>query len=309
MFVAFGTWRTPFWILAGIGVVWCAAFWPWFRETPERMPQVNAAERELIVAGRAAQAGGTHAVPWGVMLRSRSAWCLCSAYGFGGLASNFFIGLLPTYLRDHRHLSAEATGVVTSLPLACGVVACVAGGTLSDWIIRRTGNRRWGRQINGVVGLAIAAVAFGSTVWVEDVRLLAFLLCLTFVCNDLAIGPAWASCADIGERAAGTLGGAMNMMANIGGAVAALVAGYFFQHHRPEWVFLIFACSYALSSLSWLGVDATEAPDGPDPVGTPPRGDSWSGAVREGLFCPEGAGQSSPGRRPGSDRVGAPPSP
>lgn len=265
LFAAFGTWRTPFWILAGIGVVWCVAFWPWFRDTPEEMPQVNAAERKLIISGRAGRPTGVYTVPWRAMLRSRSAWCLCLAYGFGGFASNFFIGLLPTYLRDHRHLSADATKVLSSLPLACGVVACIAGGTLSDWIIRRTGNRRWGRRINGAVGLAIAAVAFGSTVWVEDVPLLAFLLCLTFVCNDVAMGPAWASCADIGERAAGTLGGAMNMMANIGGAVAALIAGYLFQHGHPEWVFLIFSCSYVLGSLSWLGVDATRPLTDPVP--------------------------------------------
>ncbi len=258
MFAAFGTWRTPFWILAGIGVVWSVVFWPWFRDTPEETPRVNAAERTLITAGRAGRSAGVYQVPWKEMLRSRSAWCLCLAYGFGGFAANFFIGLLPTYLHDHRHLSADTTKVLTSLPLACGVVACIAGGALSDWIIRRTGNRRWGRRINGVVGMAIAAVAFGLTVWVEDVRLLAFLLCLTFVCNDIAMGPAWASCADIGERAAGTLGGAMNMMANIGGAVAALIAGYLFQYNHPEWVFLIFSCSFALASLSWLGVDATK---------------------------------------------------
>ena len=113
--------------------------------------------------------------------------------------------------------------------------------------------------------MAIAAVAIASTVWVEDVRLLAFLLCLTFVCNDVAMGPAWAACADIGERAAGTLGGAMNMMANIGGAVSALIAGYLFQHHHPEWVFLIFSCSYVLASLSWLGVDATKPLTAPVP--------------------------------------------
>lgn len=258
LFAAFGTWRTPFWILAGIGVVWSVVFWPWFRDTPEEMPGVNLSERKLITAGRAGRSTGVSTVPWKAMLRSRSAWCLCLAYGFGGFSATFFLGLLPTYLRDHRHLSADTTKVLTSLPLAFGVLACIAGGALSDWIIRRTGDRRLGRRINGVVGMAIAAVAFGSTVWVEDVRLLAFLLCLTFVCNDIAMGPAWASCADIGERAAGTLGGAMNMTANIGGAISALIAGYLFEYHRPDLAFLIFACSFALASLSWLGVDATK---------------------------------------------------
>src|SRR4051812_19679838 len=52
MFAALGTWRTPFWILAGIGIVWSVVFWPWFRDTPEESPRANAAERELIIAGR-----------------------------------------------------------------------------------------------------------------------------------------------------------------------------------------------------------------------------------------------------------------
>jgi MFS transporter, ACS family, glucarate transporter len=256
MFAAFGTWRTPFWILAGVGIVWCVVFWPWFRDTPDEMPGVNAAERALIAAGRPPRTEGTRSVPWSRMFASRSAWCLCLAYGFGGFASNFFVGWLPTYLSDHRHLSDSDTKLLTSLPLACGVLACLFGGMVSDWIIRRTGSRSWGRRINGSIGLAIAAAALGSTVWVESVPLLAFLLCLTFVCNDVAMGPAWAACADIGEEAAGTLAGAMNMMSNIAGAVAALVAGHLFGSGQPSWVFVVFSCSYALSSLSWLGVDA-----------------------------------------------------
>jgi sugar phosphate permease len=257
MFAAFGTWRTPFWILAGVGVVWCAAFWPWFRDTPEEMPQVNRAERALITAGRGARAEGAYHVPWARLLSSRSAWCLCLAYGFGGFASNFYVGWLPTYLRDQRHLSDSDTKLLTSLPLAFGIAACISGGVLSDWIIRRTGSRSWGRRINGSIGMVIASAAIGATVWVEDVALLAFLLCLVFVANDLAMGPAWASCADIGERAAGTLGGAMNMMSNIAGAVSALVIGSLFEHGRPSWVFLIFACCYAMAALCWLGVDAS----------------------------------------------------
>jgi nitrate/nitrite transporter NarK len=196
-------------------------------------------------------------VPWAKLLSSRSAWCLCLAYGFGGFASNFYVGWLPTYLRDQRHLSDSDTKLLTSLPLAFGIAACISGGVLSDWIIRRTGSRSWGRRINGSIGMVIASAAIGATVWVEDVALLAFLLCLVFVANDLAMGPAWASCADIGERAAGTLGGAMNMMSNIAGAVSALVIGSLFEHGRPSWVFLIFACCYAMATLCWLGVDAS----------------------------------------------------
>ena len=133
MFAAFGTWRTPFWILCGVGVIWSTAFWIWFRDTPEQMPGVNEAERELHHRrpGRA----GRRALQRPLVAAAyipRSAWCLCLAYGFGGFSSNFFVGWLPTYLSDHRHLSDSDTKLLTSLPLAFGIVACISGGVLSD---------------------------------------------------------------------------------------------------------------------------------------------------------------------------------
>src|SRR5262249_15008842 len=31
MMALFGTWTTPFWIMSGLGILWCAGFLPWFR--------------------------------------------------------------------------------------------------------------------------------------------------------------------------------------------------------------------------------------------------------------------------------------
>lgn len=257
MFSAFGTWRTPFWVLAGVGFVWCGLFWPWFRDLPEQSAAVNEAELSLIVAGRAARKPGTHRVPWRALWSSRSAWALCLAYGFMGCTGNFFLGWLPTYLREHRGLSIDTTKWLTSLPLACGVVTCVSGGALSDWLVRYTGDLGRGRRLNGMISLVIGGIALAATIVVKDVVLLAILLSLAFACGDLAMGPAWASCADIGERSAGTLAGAMNMMANVGGAVTTLVAGWLFEQKRPELAFLIFGGCFVLASVCWIGVDAS----------------------------------------------------
>jgi sugar phosphate permease len=249
----------PFFLVAGVlGVAWCVGFWPWFRNRPEEMRRTNAAERELIASGRAGTPPAPGPVPWSRMLRSPSVWGLCLMYGFVGFAGNFLTSLLSVYLKDHRHLNEEQTSLLAGVPLACGVVSCFLGGFLSDWFIRRTGNRKWGRRFTGIIGVVFAGLAFLAVPWVEGVWLLAALLGTAFFCNDLIMGPAWASCADIGERYAGTLSGAMNMMGSVVGAAGMALAGYLLHRHQDKPLFLIFACSYGLAALSWLLVDATK---------------------------------------------------
>lgn len=269
--VLFGwfTWQASLWMVAGLGAVWCAAFWPWFRNRPEDMEQVNDAERERIWKGRSpAQAGHGH-LSWSTMLGSRNVWGLCLMYGFMAFSGSFFVMQLPDYLKHHRGLPAEQTRWLTSLPLAAGAVACLAGGLVSDGLIRRWGNRKWARRINGAIGLVFAGLAMLSTLWVREPWALGVLLCLTFFLNDMNMGPAWAACGDIGERYAGTIGGAMNMIGNLFGALMGTVAGQLlgrgdtpfeiagFAILGRELLFVLFACSYAIASLCWFMVDVT----------------------------------------------------
>jgi MFS family permease len=206
------------------------------------------------------------------MLRSTNVWALWWMYGFLGFSGNFFLYMFASYLQDYRHIPKDTTMWLTVAPFACGVVACVVGGVLSDVIARRTGNRRLGRSLVGAVGMTAAGVLILVSAWVGDVRWLALIYGLTFFGNDLAMGPAWAAASEIGERHAGTLAGAMNMMGSFLGAVAAVVAGQFFhaaalaeeagdlaaREFDMTAPFAIFAASYLLGALCWLRVDATE---------------------------------------------------
>jgi sugar phosphate permease len=257
LFRASGGWAPPFVLLAGLGLLWCAGFWPWFRNRPGEMKQVNAAERELIESGRPLVLAPAGPLPWSQFLGSVNVWALCLMYGFVGFSGNFITSLLPVYLRDHRGLTPETTAWLSGLPLACGIVSCVLGGVLSDWLIRRTGDRKWGRRLVGCVSLALAGLAVLSTPWAEEVWLLAVLFSAMFFFNDANMGPAWASCADVGERYAGTLSGAMNMIGAFAGAAGMAFAGFFFRRGWDMPVFVVFACSYALASLCWLAVDVT----------------------------------------------------
>jgi sugar phosphate permease len=260
LFKLFHTWTTPFFYLAALGVLWCGVFWPWFRNRPEEMEQVNEAERRLIAAGRTEPGGisaGRGPVPWKRMLGSGSVWGLCFMYGFVGFSGNFITSLLPQFLRNQRKLSEDATARVFGLTLTSGLVACVLGGFLSDWIIRRTGSRKWGRRLNGSIGLVFAGLACLAIPSAKEVWLLGILFCAFFFFNDMIMGPAWASCADIGERHAGTLSGAMNMTGAFAGAGGAALAGILLEADQEGLLFGLFAVSYALAALCWLAVDVT----------------------------------------------------
>jgi MFS transporter, ACS family, glucarate transporter len=258
LFGTMGNWKAPLVLVAVLGIAWCAGFWPWFRNLPEQMPQVNRAERKLIEAGRSARLGTGHSeIPWAGMLRSRSVWALCLMYGFLGFSGNFYLTLLPTYLKNHRHLSSETTAWLTALPFAFGVVACLVGGTLSDVVIRRWG-KGWGRRIVGAAGLMVAGLAIVAVPWVENVVALGSLLVLAFFGNDLAMAPAWAAAADIGERHTGTVAGTMNMTASFMAAVQAILIGWLFKSDDLVMPFVLLAASYALGTLAWIGVDVRE---------------------------------------------------
>jgi sugar phosphate permease len=263
LFQGLGSWQVPLVLVAGLGLVWAAGFWPLYRGHPEETPRVNAAELAIIAAGRGARPAAHGATPWRRMLRSRSVWCLCLMYGGLGFSGNFFLFFLPDYLKTQRGLPPGQAKWLSALPFVFGVFACLAGGALSDWIIRRTGNRRWSRRPVGMAGLALAAVGILATTQVRDVWWLGLLLCITFFGNDLSMGPAWAAATDKGGRYAGTLSGLMNMTASFTGAAAMAIVGQLLKDGYNDLPFVLFAVSYAIGALAWLGVDVTHtlAPD------------------------------------------------
>jgi sugar phosphate permease len=256
LLVRCGGWRMPLEILGALGLVYSAAFVVWFRNRPEQVSRVNGMELALIRAGRSPP-DTSLATPWGRVVASRNVWSLCLMYGCCGPAGNFMLTLLPTYLREHRQISSQTADWLIGLPLAAGFVACSMGGWMSDAISRWT-SRKWGRRAVGAVGLSAAAIAFASIAWVENVWWVGLFLCAAQFGNDFSVGPAWAACADIGERHAGTLSGIMNMTSNITGAAGAAIAGHLFAGGHSTWVFFGFGAIWALGALCWLGVDVTK---------------------------------------------------
>jgi MFS family permease len=278
-------WRLLFWVFGGVGLLWCVLFALWFRNRPEQNPRVNAGELWLIRAGRSESESGHSGVPWGLLVRSPNLWMLCLMYFCASYGWYINITYLPDLL-DQQGVDKDS--VVGALykggPLWVGAISCLVGGWLTDWFIRRTGNRKWGRRLFGTLGHGLCAVCLFGCVFANNNPFFLFLaISMAAFFNDLTMGPAWATCQDIGKRFAAIVAGAMNTIGNLGGALAGLFTGWILQYSLADYAasvgktiqqltpaeraignwpgfqvnFTIFAAAYLVAALLWLRIDST----------------------------------------------------
>lgn len=256
-------WRTVFAIFGCVGFVWCVFFKRWHRDEPADHPRVNSAELAHIRGGSAAAEQPTRSsqAPWARLLRNKNMWALfgmyfCSAYGFF-----FFVTWLPTYLMEEHGLTLERSGLYAALPLAAGAAACISGGTLSDWLVRRIGPRR-GRQWVGLGGFILAAAGFSAAAAAGDPLAAILWLALAQGAQDLTLPVAWAVCSDIGGSLGGTAAGFMNTASSISAMISPVSAAWFlgtFGSFRA--MFASAAVVYAVGGLLWLLIDPADRLD------------------------------------------------
>jgi MFS transporter, ACS family, glucarate transporter len=256
-------WQQAFWVFGVAGLIWCVAFYAWFRNTPEEMPSCNAKERELIrgytpefhkpaadhvppaqaertkadVTAVAARLPHTPAPalipaaerhtfpPVGRLLASPTMWALCTAGVFVNFAWYFFPTWQPRYFKDRFGISMKDSELLTGLPYLCGALGAFVGGSLSDHLIRITGSRRWGRALVGLAGFGGAGLCAFCLLLVNEAWQAVVLLCLVFLINDLAVPVIWAAATDISGRFAGSVSAIVNTAGCIGAFLSPALIG------------------------------------------------------------------------------------
>jgi MFS family permease len=278
------TWRQNLLLFSMLALGWCLTFYLWFKNRPEEHRAVNAAESDLINAGKAAPTGH-HAVPWKKIYLNKNVWALCAMYMVTNFNWYFLLYNLPGMLKEQfPHLGQTredllVLALIGGAPLLIGMLGCLSGGLLTDWYIRRTGDRKWGRRLFAMLGYGMAAVSYlaaafalqGAPFWV-------FAACAIAVgfFNDLIMSPSWATAQDIGRRYSAIVSGTMNMVGNLGAVMGLLVSGqimkaYSVSHVLPtggtkievqaagyEICFFMYAGIYTLGVVLWLFIDPTK---------------------------------------------------
>jgi sugar phosphate permease len=263
------SWQTTLMVIAVPGMLLAAACWLVVRDSPSEHPWSNQAEKELIAGNvRAAEQGSDAAMspPASVgRLRldlnraSLFSLAMMLVYAFvSTFQDQMYVYWIPLFLVEGRGLTGSEMGLFTPLPLIGGAIGGIVGGFLNDWLIRKTGNRRWSRSAIGFTGRFIAAGLVVLSLRVEGGRLAMVVLLAARVFGDWSQPTQWGAITDMGGRAAATLFGLVNTVGALGGFLAGPALGYLKQHYGWDGLFLGVAGMVMLSALSWIFIDCTQ---------------------------------------------------
>ena len=233
---AFG-WRSLFYVVGGVGIVFGVIWWLFYRE-PRDHPSANQEELDYIEAGGgltqrhksadAVAASAKSGFEWrtiGRLLKHRQLTGICLGQFAGNSTLVFFLTWFPTYLATERHMAWLKIGFFAIMPFIAASIGVMFGGIFSDWLLRRGKSPNVARKLPIIAGLLLASTIILANYVESNVVVIAILSVAFFAQGMAALG--WTLVSDIApEGLLGVTGGIFNFAANLAGIVTPLVVGF-----------------------------------------------------------------------------------
>ena len=246
-------WRASFFVFGVLGVIWAAAWFAWFRDSPAEKPGVSRGELNETAHLPPAP---SHGFPWAIALRSETVLAMMGAAFCYVYVYTFFQTWFHTFLVKGRGFS-EGSLILSALPYAVAACANLTGGAVSDALVRRLG-AKWGRRSLGVAGLGVAGLGTIAVMITRDQVLTIVLLALVYGAITFQQSGVFGVCLDIGRQHAGSMVGLMNTSAQVGGLLSSIAYGYIVQRFGGyDAPFVPMAALLFVGALLWLKVDAS----------------------------------------------------
>jgi MFS family permease len=221
--IALASWRAAFVALGVVSLAWVAA-WAWFfRDDPRDHWWTTPAEIAALPPARPAGQAALP-VPWRRLIRRMlpvTAVDFC--YGW---TLWLFLSWIPSFFYQAYHLDLKSSALFATGVFLAGVVGDMAGGVLSDAILRRTGSLAAARGRVIALGMLGAAAFLVPILFARDLTAVALCLSAAFFCAELVVAPIWSIPMDIAPRHAGTASGMMNLGFGLAGIVSPIAFGF-----------------------------------------------------------------------------------
>ncbi|HTC41644.1 MAG TPA: MFS transporter [Candidatus Acidoferrales bacterium] len=254
-------WRWSFWLSALLGLLVGVVWYLTARDRPEEHPRVLPGELQHIetgittsVAGVASRDSKANALPWSVILKSKEVWLVTLSYFCFGYVAWIFFSWFHRYLFKVRGLDLKSSAFYSTLPPLAMVACSLLGGVINDRLTKAYG-KRIGRCGIAVFALILTAILLVLGSQAASAQLASMVLAGGAGALYLAQSSYWSVTADIAGARAGSTSGFMNMGAQLGGGVTAILTPVIASHLGWTYPFLFAAVLSAVGALAWLAVN------------------------------------------------------
>lgn len=139
-------WRTMFFAISSVGIIWAFVWHFAFRDRPEESKYVNEAELKVINAKDSTESKSKEAADWRFILTHPALIANNIAYFAYGYMLFFATLWLPGYFLSQHGLNLKSVGLFLIIPWFAAAVFLKTGGIISDWLYRKTGSSRLSRS-------------------------------------------------------------------------------------------------------------------------------------------------------------------
>lgn len=251
-------WQSVYMFMGGIGVLFALVV-PFVLYTPAKHPKITSAEFEYIKAGGALvdeQASHVDGKKYKGPGLSSMKQLLKNRLIIGVMLGQFCINVLiwffttwfPIYLSQARNLSLVKVGFIATIPAVCGFLGGIAGGVLSDYLIRKNYSLTVARKVPIVIGMCLAMSILGC-IFVDTTWQVVMFLSIAFFGKGVgALG--WAVVTDAApKQIVGLCGSLCNISGNAAGIVTPVVIGYIVSATGSFDGALVFVAAAALGAI------------------------------------------------------------
>ncbi len=221
------SWRGSFIILGSGSLLWAPVWWLYFKDDPARHRGITPQELQNLPSTADRAARKKLPVPW-LRLARRMAPVTVTYFCYGWTLW-LYLTWLPSFFLHGYKLNLKSSAFFSAGVFFAGVVGDTAGGVVSDYILRRTGDRNKARRNLIIFGFLCSLGFMLPVLLSHNLNLVAICLSAAFFFAEFTIGPFWAIPMDIAPNFSGSASGLMNIGSAFAAAVSPLLAGYVIQ--------------------------------------------------------------------------------
>jgi MFS family permease len=133
-----GGWPSIYYILGGVGLLWCALWFLCVADSPQKHKRISEKERTYIVNSLQETMGKAESkprsVPWKSILTSPAVWACFVGHFAGDWGAYMMATSLPTFMNDVLGFDLTSMGFISSIPYLAYFAFINIGGFIADYL-------------------------------------------------------------------------------------------------------------------------------------------------------------------------------